>query len=127
MAAITTEKELAKAIKENQDTIIIEGDLAKKTIKIKATGKVAWVIAFAAIGIAVGATIATVGTGGAATPVTGTAALVGASGAVGVLGVSTTTSAIAIAVAAGGVGVLTRLRKYTIVDKSNSRVVLKRS
>ncbi|QHP79363.1 hypothetical protein EO763_05080 [Pectobacterium odoriferum] len=127
MAAITTEKELAKALKEEQDTITIEGDLAKKTIKIKATGKIAWAIAFAAIGIAVGAAIATMGTGGAAAPVTGTAALVGAGGAVGILGVSTTTSAITIAIAAGGVRALTQLRKYTIVDKSNSRVVLRRS
>ncbi|GKV90438.1 MULTISPECIES: hypothetical protein [Pectobacterium] len=127
MAAITTEKELAKALKEEKDTITIEGDLAKKTIKIKATGKIAWAIALAAIGIAVGSAIATAGTGGAAAPVTGATALLGAGGAVGVLGATTTTSAIAIAIAAGGVGVLTRLRKYTIVDKSDSRVVLRRS
>ncbi|WP_275897270.1 hypothetical protein [Helicobacter suis] len=40
--AIQTEEELARAIKEGRDTIEIEGDLATKTIRIKATGKVAW-------------------------------------------------------------------------------------
>jgi hypothetical protein len=35
---ITTPKELGKAIKEDRDTITIEGSLAKTTVKIHATG-----------------------------------------------------------------------------------------
>ncbi|WP_272673369.1 hypothetical protein [Providencia sp. PROV031] len=123
---ITTEKELAQALKGNIDTITVTGNLAKATIKIKATGSVAWAVAFGAIGIAAFATYATVGTGGAATPVTGFAAIGGSGAAVGILGTATTWSAISIAVAAGGVGVLNKLRKYKIVEKTGDRVVLKR-
>ena len=74
MQKVTTEKELADAIKDNEDTITIEGDLAKKTLRIKATGKVAWVIAFEAIGVAVYSVMLTIGTGGASAPATGTEA-----------------------------------------------------
>ncbi|MTB68008.1 hypothetical protein GKR48_14460 [Providencia sp. wls1943] len=123
---ITTEKELAQALKGNIDTITVTGNLAKSTIKIKATGNVAWAIAIGAIGIAAFATYATVGTGGTAAPVSGLAAIGGSGAAVGILGTATTWSAISIAVAAGGVGVLNKLRKYKIVEKTGDRVVLKR-
>ncbi|HEM7186416.1 TPA: hypothetical protein U2I61_000861 [Providencia rettgeri] len=122
---ITTTKEYAKALKESEDTITITGDLAKATIKIKATGNVAWAVALGSIAIAAIAAYATIGTGGAAAPVSGLAAVGGSGAAVAILGVSTTTSAIAITVAAGGVGALKNLRKYKIVEKSSDRVVLK--
>ncbi|MCU8045600.1 MULTISPECIES: hypothetical protein [unclassified Shewanella] len=117
--AISNEADLGQALKNNQDTIEIEGDLIRKIVKIKATGKVAWVIAFGAIGVAVTILITTGGTGA---PVSG---LVGAS-ALGILGVSATTSAISIALAAGSVAVLTTLRNYSIVEQSEDRLVLKR-
>ena len=51
---LLTSKELGKAIKEEKDTIIIgRRALAKKVVRIKATGKVAWGIAFGAIGVSV--------------------------------------------------------------------------
>lgn len=123
---VTTEKELAHALKNNEDTIVIEGSLAKKTIKIKATGKLAWFVAVGAIGVSVVAILATAGTGGAATPVTGVVGLGASGAAVGILGASATYSAIAIAVAAGGVGVLNKLRRYDVVKKSDNSVILKR-
>ncbi|WP_034584074.1 hypothetical protein [Helicobacter pametensis] len=49
---ITTQEELNQAMSNQQDGIEIEGDLAKKVIKIKATGKVAWIVAFGAICVA---------------------------------------------------------------------------
>ncbi|WP_104640881.1 hypothetical protein [Helicobacter bizzozeronii] len=118
--AITTEKELARAIEEARDTIEIEGDLAGKTIKIKATDKVAWAVAIGAIGVALTALLAS---GGVAAPVSGAVA----AGAVGVLGLPATTSALAIAFAAGGVGVLNKLRGYDLKKISDTRVVLTRS
>lgn len=124
MRKVTTEKELADAIKENEDTITIEGDLVKKTLRIKATGKVAWVIAFGAIGVAVYSVMLTIGTGGFSAPATGTAAAFTGGAAISILGVSATTAAISIAVAAGGVGVLTKLRSYRIVEKSDNHLVL---
>ncbi|MEW6729505.1 MAG: hypothetical protein AB1332_09210 [Pseudomonadota bacterium] len=117
--AISTEEELGEALKNNQGTIEIEGDLSKKVIRIKATGTVAWAIAIGAIGIAV---VLTVGSGGTAAPAAGFVGF----GAVSVLGVSAATSAVAIAVAAGGVGALNSLRKYKIVNQSNNKVVLSR-
>ncbi|EJD6111621.1 hypothetical protein ACX7S9_002504 [Morganella morganii] len=123
---ITTEKELAQALKNNEDSITIEGDLARKTVRIKATGSIAWIIAIGAIGVAVAAVLATAGTGGVATPISGAVGFSAAGAAVGVLGTSATYSAIAIAVAAGGIGVLNKLRRYKIVDKSNDIVVLRR-
>lgn len=126
MTVVKTEKELGDALKRGDDTIEIEGNLAKKTIKIRATGSVAWAIAIGAIGIAVYASIATLGTGGAAAPVTGTMSAFAAPAAVGVLGTTVTYSAIAIAVAAGGVGALTSLRNYKEISRTDNRLVLKK-
>ena len=53
MVTVTNETELAKAMANNEPTIEIIGDLANKTIKIKASGSIAWAIAFAALGTAI--------------------------------------------------------------------------
>ncbi|MDC5842514.1 hypothetical protein OPW33_24615 [Vibrio europaeus] len=116
---ISNEADLGEALKSEQDTIEIEGDLKNKVLKIKATGKVAWAVAIGAIGIAVTMLIATGGTGAPASGIIG-------GGAVAVLGLPTAISAISIAVAAGGVGALNSLRSYEIADQSNGRLVLKR-
>ncbi|MDP3228186.1 MAG: hypothetical protein Q8N13_09450 [Acidovorax sp.] len=123
---VKTEKELGEALKAGEDEIEIVGDLARKTIRIRATGKVAWAIAFGAIGVAAFATYATIGTGGTGTPITGPTAAFSATAAVAVLGVPSTVAAISIAIAAGGVGALTSLRKYSEISRSNSTLVLRR-
>jgi len=87
---------------------------------------VAWIVALGAIGVTVTAILATTVTGGAATPVSGFVGLGASSAAVGILGGTTTYSAIAIAVAAGGVGVLNKLRRYDLVKNSESSVILTR-
>lgn len=117
--AIRTEKELGAALKANQDTLEIEGDLKNKVVKIKATGKVAWAIAIGAIGVAV---LVTAATGGAGAPASG---LIGI-GAISVLGLPAATSAVAIALAAGGVGALNSLRHYNIVSNSGDKLILSR-
>lgn len=116
------EKDLGNDIKNNKDKIEIEGDLAKKVIKIKATGNVAWGICIAAIAIAVAMIIAGTVTGGASTVV----ALPAMAGAVGILGTGTATSAVAIAVAAGGVGALNKLRNYKMEKISDTKIILRR-
>lgn len=118
--AVTTEKELAKQLEANAERIEIEGNLGNKIIRIKATGKVAWAIAFGAIAVAVAGVIAAPATGGAS----GTASLFAAPAAIGILGSSATLAAISIAVAAGGIGALKKLRKYRIVEKSPGWVVI---
>lgn len=106
-------------LKGNQDTIEIEGDLRNKVLKIKATGTVAWTVAIGAIGIAVALLLTT---GGTAAPVSGVVGI----GAISVLGVSTATSAVAIAVAAGGIGALNSLRRYKVLSRSGDKLILSR-
>ncbi|MEB5924701.1 hypothetical protein [Franconibacter daqui] len=130
MTTVTTEKELAQAIKSNQSTITITGDLSKKTLKIHATGSVAWAVVAASLIVAGGAAFVTMGSGGTATPVAApTAALAGA-GATSVLGIGATTSAISVILASGGVAAgmktLKSLRKYKVVEKSEGMLVLNR-
>ncbi|MBQ6204001.1 MAG: hypothetical protein IJK46_07905 [Prevotella sp.] len=130
---VTTSKELGQAIKEEKDTIIVEGDLTKKVVRIKATGKVAWGVAAAALGIGVfaivhtpHATVATAPAGGVggAISFTGGAVSTGAAGAI--LGPAAIT-ALTVAVAAGGIGALKTLReKYKIQSKEDKKLVLKR-
>lgn len=122
--AITNEKDLAKALKEGQSTIEIEGDLSKRTVIIKATGSVAWAVAVGAIGVAVVSILAVPTTGGTSIPLSALTTGVTVPAAVGILGVSTTVTAVSLAVAGGGVAVLNKLRKYKIVSKSDNRVVL---
>jgi hypothetical protein len=125
--SITTEKELADAINRDDDTIIIEGDLAKKTIRIKATGKVAWAVAIGSIGVVFYGVIVSIGTGGAATPVAGFAAVAGSGAALGVLGTAATTAAISMAVSVRSLSVLKKLRNgYKITNTSDNIVVLNR-
>jgi hypothetical protein len=91
--------------------IEIEGDLKKKVVRIKATGKVAWVVAFGAITVAVISALTVNPAGEAIAITTGGAAVT-------VLGGVTATAAIVIAVSADSAKVLTSLRdNYTIVSK----------
>lgn len=133
IAVVRTPKELGKAIKEDKETIEIEGDLAAKVIRIKATGKVAWGVAAAALGVGIfaivhtpHATVATAPVGGAggAISFTGGAVSTGAAGAI--LGPAAIT-ALTVAVTAGGLGALTTLRnKYKIANKSKNRLTLQK-
>lgn len=116
---VRTEKELGEALKNDQDTIEVEGDLQNKVLRIKATGTVAWVIAIGAIGIAVAITLST---GGAGAPVSGAVGV----GAVTVLGLPAALSAVNIAVAASGVGALNSLRRYKVVSNTGGKLVLSR-
>ena len=122
-----SEKELGQALKDGKPTIEIEGDLAKKVLKIKATGNVAWGVCIGAIAVAVIAVSATVASGGTATPAAMAAVAAMAPPTVAILGVPVTVSAVLIAVAGGSIDVLNRLRKYEIVKKTDSKIVLKRN
>ena len=127
---MTTEKELAEAIKNEENEIVIEGDLSNKVIRIKATGAVAWGACVVGIGAVVALTIATVGSGGTATPITlpilGTTLLTTAPIAVTTMGLPAAVSAVGIAVAGGGVGILNQLRDYKMVRISKNKVILYR-
>lgn len=125
-----TPEELAKAIKNNEESIIIEGDLKNKIIRIKATGKVAWGVCAVALAAAIALYIATPAAAVTTTPVGGSVALVHAvvatTAATATLG-SAAIPAVIIGVAAGGIGALNTLRdKYKIVEKDNEHIKLQR-
>lgn len=126
----TTAKELADAIKNSEDEIIVEGDLKKGVLRIKATGKVAWGVCAVALTSAIAFYIATPGATIAATPVAGGAALVGGTTMSAVAATALGAAivpAVTIGVCAGGIGALNTLRdKYKVVEKSKTSIKLKK-
>jgi hypothetical protein len=109
MSFITSEEELAKALKQEEDTIEITGDLTKKIIKIKATGKIAWAIALAAIAIAIPIAIICISSTPATGPVGIASTLVALpvlAPAVATLGAGTAFSAVFIAISGKSIDTL---------------------
>lgn len=136
-----TIEEIIKALNSKEDCIIIEGDKANDVYRIIATGNVAWAIAIGAIGFSAALIFITVGSGGAAAPVTVPVEVASktiiAPVAIATLGWGATSTAIAICFAAGGVAagkaILNSVRNnYKIAEKvENSdgkvtKLVLKR-
>lgn len=125
MRTVDNAQDLGKAINEGQEEITIEGNLANKVIKIKATGKVAWAVAFGAIAVAVVAILAMPAAAptGAGFEADGAVVASTASAAVAVLGLSTTIAAVSICLGAKNKEVLDKLyNDYNIVEK-NSRYI----
>ncbi|HRU98831.1 MAG TPA: hypothetical protein P5092_15535 [Ruminococcus sp.] len=123
---VSTSSELGKAIDRGENRIIVKGSLGDAVWAIEAIGPVAWVIAFGSLTVAVVGVIATVGTGGAGTPAGIALESIAAPGLITTFGsVGAVTTAIGIAVAGGGVGTLTTLRKYR-AKRENGNVVLTR-
>ena len=114
---VSTASELGKAIKNNENRIIVKGSLGDAVISIEAVGPVAWAVAIGAIGVAIAGVVVPAGAvmEGVAVP-----ALVGTLGSIG-----TSTAAIGIAIAGGGIGTLTSMRKYK-ARRENGNVVLTR-
>lgn len=121
-----TIEEIIKALNGKEDCIIIEGDKANDVYRIIATGNVAWAIAIGAIGLSAALIFITVGSGGAAAPVTVPVEVASkmfiAPAAVATIGWSATSTAIAICFAAGGVAagkaILNAVRNnYKIAEK----------
>lgn len=123
---ITNEKELGEALKNGEDYIEIEGDLSERIIKIKATGEVAWGIVFAtAIVVPVVAILAIPATGGKSTTLSTHSIVASSFVPASILGAEAVACAIAIAVAAGSVFILNKLRrKYRMERVSDSRIIL---
>ncbi|TCL59892.1 hypothetical protein EDD76_10381 [Kineothrix alysoides] len=135
MKTYKSANEIAEATKRRESCFIVEGDVANKLIRIKATGPVAWVLCAGSLTIAIGliistpaATVATAPAGG----VGGVISFTGAGGAAAVAATSglgtATIAAISLGVAGGGVGVLTAIRdKYKVekIGKDKIKMTLK--
>jgi hypothetical protein len=132
MKTVTTKKELADAIKGNESTIIVKGEMVVHIKRLKTIGNAAWVVAFAAIGGAIYMAITTpaaalasapVGGFGATIPFTGT--LVAGGAAATILGIGATQFLIGLGVAAGGTAAISKLRvNYSISNKSDNELTL---
>ncbi len=132
MATAKTLKELGQGLKNGESSIELTIDLKNKVIKFKKKtknlGTTAWATAIGSIATAVGlylsapaTTAATAPIGGVGGAISFTGGTVAATGALTILGISATTFAIGLGVAAGGIGVLTKLHKnYEIVEKHGS-------
>lgn len=124
-----TTKEVSEAVKDNVDEFLIEGDLSKKVIRIKATGKTAWGLCAGSLAAA----IALIAVGAAAIPAAPPAGAFSLAGGAVVSAVAASAlgpaavTAISIGVCAGGIGALNTLRdKYDIVEKGENFLKLKR-
>lgn len=96
---MTTEKELGEALKRGDSTIEVELDLSKKVVKIKTAERGSWALCVGAIGVAAVCGVVTISTAGTATVPSAFIATPAIATASGVLGMSTTISAIGIAIA----------------------------
>ena len=104
----------------------MKGSLGDAVLVIEGVGKVAWVIAFGSLAVAVAGVAATVGTGGAGVPAGVVIEGIAAPGLIATFGsIGTVTTAIGIAIAGDGVGTLTTMRKYH-AKRENGNVVLTR-
>jgi len=134
MKTVRTSEELGKAIKAQEEFIYIEGDLKRKIVRLKATGKIAWGIAGASIASAVAlylatpaVTVATAPAAGVGGAISFTGSATAATAAITILGVKATWVAVSVAVAAGGYGAIRSLRDgYSIISKDEKGLMLKR-
>lgn len=115
---VSTAAELGQAVRDGESRIEIEGDLAKKVIRIRSVGPVVWAVVFAAFVVALVIIVSPLAPG--LVPIGGGASLV--------LGVGATTAAVGIIKAAGYAGALNTLRDgYEEVSRGSSRLVLERA
>lgn len=121
----TTEKELADAVKSGASTIEIEGDLAKKVVKIRATGPVAWGLVAASLagGYMFLKLTATVPVPQAKMAFAAASAGSGAA-ALTILGVSASTAAFALTRAYGSAEGLKKIRAYKQLSYIDGKLVL---
>lgn len=124
---IRTAKELGTAISNDENQIIIESGLGDAVIAINAVGPVAWAVALGAIGVAIAGIVVTAGTAGTGAPVGLVSEGLAAPALIASLGsASTTTTAIGIVAAGGGVGVLTYMCKYMAKRECGKVILTKR-
>ena len=133
MKTVSTNKELAEALKGNEQYIKVVGDLPAKVRKIKRVRNTAWAIAAGAIATSIALALATpattvatapVGGIGGAIPFTGSAI---AGGAAAALIGAAAKAALALGIAAGGIGTVNKMRNnYSIHQSGDGYVILKK-
>lgn len=120
---VKDEKELAQAIKNNVDYIEVEGGIKDFFIKVKGTGKIAWTLCIGCLAIAAMTAYMVTKEDG---DIKKTAvAAISATAAAAILGPTTAATCVMMAVAAGGVDVLNKLREYRIEEQGGRLFLVK--
>lgn len=119
---VKDEEELGKALKNNEETIEMKGNLARRIFRIWNIDKLLWCLCLACLTVAVAALIASPTIGG----IPAVAGVVSGTPAAAILGVSTAKSAVLTAVSGGSVRVLKQLRGYRMERFDESHIVLYR-
>lgn len=126
VVVVLNEADLGKAIKQKKATIEIEGELKDRVCSMKALEKESWNACMIQISMAVSVLQIMTQVDGIDTPVsvlTGTPIL---EKIISFLGNTNAFSAIMIARAGGGVGILNQLRKYQIAALTEEKLILNR-
>ena len=127
MKTVSTKKELAKAIKNGESKIQIEGKMAKHVKKVKSLGDTAWGIAFAAIVASVYSALSAPATAPISGPIPFTGSAVAGGAAATLLGVGAASFLVGLGIQSQGTGVISKLRSnYKIAEKTSSYIVLKK-
>lgn len=116
------ESELGKALRNNDETIELHGDLARRIRKLKALSHVLWCICMSLLAITISAVLLSP----AAPGVSAVAGLVAGTPAAGILGVPTAVTAVLTAVSGGGTAVLSKLRNYRMTVLTENHIILNR-
>ena len=119
---VKDEKELAQAIKNDVDYIEVEGGIKDFFIKVKGTGKIAWTLCIGCLAIAAATTAYMVTKEDGDIKKTAVAAI---SATAAILGPTTAATCVMMAVAAGGVDVLNKLREYRIEEQGDRLFLVK--
>lgn len=126
VVVVLNEADLGKAIKQKKATIEIEGELKDRVCSMKTLEKESWNACMTQISMAVSVLQIMTQVDGIDTPVsvlTGTPIL---EKIISFLGNTNAFSAIMIARAGGGVGILNQLRKYQIAALTEEKLILNR-
>lgn len=119
---VKDEEELGKALKNNEETIEMKGNLARRICRIWNMDKLLWCLCLACLTVAVAALIASPAIGG----IPAVAGFVSGTPAAAILGVPVAESAVLIAISGGSVRVLKQLRGYRMKRFDESHIVLYR-
>jgi hypothetical protein len=125
--AVTDAKDLGKRMKNDDDYLELEGDLARKVLKIKAKGKVAIGAAVAIVAGILAAVVITAGSGGTSIPLTAPIGAAEYAALIPIVGsLDLATVIVAIAIGGGNAAILHKLFDYDITKIDDDHIILKK-
>ena len=117
---VKDEKELGKALKNEEEEIELRGELAKKMKKIYQLDQTLWCLCLVCLAVTVTALLAAPATAGTSTVVSLTAGTPAAA----IIGIPSAVSAVLTAAAGGGIHILSRMRRRMMKQLDNGHIIL---